>query len=1430
VLDQAVFDVVDDLQSGTVTVERSTVSFLAVDDVQPLRLETRGSTSSVRAVPPPFVLVRCGTDQAFDVECEAAVEPGGDSLTLALQMEPDTNPEDVLGTLFIYAGGQARSVSIQSAAVARSGVLAREGRYRGLLQPLDDTLGRPPGQPVSLDAQVEQTPEGRRVLLSDPGQLLFIGSLELELMDSGGTWDATAGNASRLSAATDPAGVDWGADVALSIEPRVVEVGEQTVTLSLSTRPLGIVRTSILDAIEPRGYRLLLSRVGDLNADSMAAPEPRVLGDNPGTRAGSPSAWGALQGTAAPCPEDLPLERCAQRLLCVQATDDTPDVLQTAPEFGSSVDLSLAEDVECADTTAQAGFPAFASTLSGGRLLESCLEELEAFYAGPTSDSTSELLAPATCVAAPRVLNAIRLASDADATEGAALAQRLLKEWLQLHGFLLNEGLQGDRMRAILGSDPALAPTAYSLEDTLVLVGQGLDVVLHPRVAEALLAWSPSVLGAPDHRGTFVNEPMQNEAHANPVFVDLLNTLLPYLSTTQRLLANRCGSDEFTDDVATLASAVSRRTYVLLDVARILQQRAMNGQTEPPWLTTAEHLEQQLVTRLAQLHALLSTCHTGGNPLGIDDVDLPLYFGDASTANARFSAVSDYLIGAVPDARGAWVPAAIAEADDGFEDARDAWLRAAERNLSEQRSSADTARRTEAIRRRYGDQLLSLCGAQQGLSAEDVLDAEFDADTCYLSPECRPKDGELAARLSTGDLVHNLCVMGKLREHAGPVTGYGDGNLDSLADEFAEISKRTAEPKPGLLAGVRDWVEGLEPEHGALLDLALGATGLAPTKALIMYDVAPENALAEYSRLEPADADRLLEECDGFRSSIDAERRPDLLPASCADTQECPIGFLCLEAECQPETQDPLADLGCYSGALGERALSLRTLASDVDIAKSEFAELSDHYDIAMRGCMIQKLAGEAREEEIAAHNERMAVLEESKRDADRVAAVFEGVGQVTKAVDGGPYAVGAAVIGAVGGGVAKQKAAELEAQMAAVEEDHQLALDRIARRADDEECFNDATQHLVGARSAALRITRATQEAALGLLAQRNMKQQVRSLLQDGRAELENEAGRSVPPLAQNLWVDEHIDTYERKLRIAKRATYMAVRAVEYEFQVCLDQRQAVVAATVPEQLGSVVDVLLSITSTGAIGGRRPNEGVVVLSLKDDLLALADHSDFTGGVHVFSDEERLQLLLSSPRSAAFDESGRYLGQRVRFTLSPEALTDSASALVSGNACAERLWSVNASVLGDQVIEQESTGFVELELAKQNTFYSSLCPSACDSTGTDGRQLASIRPSRNLFIDPLAGGIQGVGVQSGPERDAYSTGRMRAYVDVARSALEAEEYREGDSEELAGRGLWGGYELLIPAAVIQQGDSGGLVLSNVTDILLRLEYVSVAAR
>ena len=78
------------------------------------------------------------------------------------------------------------------------------------------------------------------------------------------------------------------------------------------------------------------------------------------------------------------------------------------------------------------------------------------------------------------------------------------------------------------------------------------------------------------------------------------------------------------------------------------------------------------------------------------------------------------------------------------------------------------------------------------------------------------------------------------------------------------------------------------------------------------------------------------------------------------------------------------------------------------------------------------------------------------------------------------------------------------------------------------------------------------------------------------------------------------------------------------------------------------------------------------------------------------------------------------------------------------------------------------------------------------------------------------------------EARGFSDARIQARLNISRAELESEAFADGDSQELAGRGLYGEYALFIPAETLSVDGRDGLLLANVEDILLRLDYISVA--
>src|SRR5690606_8112477 len=84
---------------------------------------------------------------------------------------------------------------------------------------------------------------------------------------------------------------------------------------------------------------------------------------------------------------------------------------------------------------------------------------------------------------------------------GAALALRLLFQYSEILGFVAREALESDSLTAVLTADAEpVEANERPLDDYLRHSLQGWALLLHPRVAAALLQIPAALLAAPDYR------------------------------------------------------------------------------------------------------------------------------------------------------------------------------------------------------------------------------------------------------------------------------------------------------------------------------------------------------------------------------------------------------------------------------------------------------------------------------------------------------------------------------------------------------------------------------------------------------------------------------------------------------------------------------------------------------------------------------------------------------------------------------------------------------------------------------------------------------------------------------------------------------------------------------------------------------------------
>jgi len=546
----------------------------------------------------------------------------------------------------------------------------------------------------------------------------------------------------------------------------------------------------------------------------------------------------------------------------------------------------------------------------------------------------------------------------------------------------------------------------------------------------------------------------------------------------------------------------------------------------------------------------------------------------------------------------------------------------------------------------------------------------------------------------------------------------------------------------------------------------------------------------------------------------------------------------------------------CYRGSMGDLAFSLRGAAKDLAIARSSFADHLDAYDIEMRTCYIKVASNQKLDELRAGHDAKMQSLRDSKAEADKGVAIANGVFNCAEAAVGAASAgvgaqmvvAGAAAAVACGAAIAvaveQVKSIDLQKQMDDTEAEYQSEITQVQENTDVQICMNEAHQQLVGMRTASQQIERALIDFAHVSSDLQGAISSAQQAYDEGRTQLAVAQGRTVRPPALDAWVDARVDAYVAAMSKARRTAYLAERAVEYEYQASLAARAQILTADTPAQLAQALSDLRNTSGTLGINGHRPSQLKVVLSLRDHLLQLWDTSHVAQGEQRLSPSDRFKLLLQDPQYALF-ANGAYAGQRIPLQIVPlGALHGDTKGIeiFATTDCAERIWSVNASILGSgTLVRGQATTFTRMDLLKSNTFYSQLCSAP---SGGNPFQIASVRPSRNLFKDPgfgLAGPMTS-GAPMDPnvpnEVTLDSRARIQAYFNVPRDKFEEDAYANGETSELAARGLYGEYALFFPAGILSvaqrdgqgnvTGYSDGLDLGAVDDILLRIDYVSVA--
>jgi hypothetical protein len=982
----------------------------------------------------------------------------------------------------------------------------------------------------------------------------------------------------------------------------------------------------------------------------------------------------------------------------------------------------------------------------------------------------------------------------------------LLAQWAQLHAFVARQGLAEQSLNntVIGGGKPADASSVSypqlldSLERAWALIISGMRTGTAGSVAE----WaSDSSLANPDYRRihiapasrSLLNNPGHDQkAGLAPALcfaaADHLNLVSAYVSDEGRKVfgvssasARKAVLDRYAEAMRSVAliQALAHGIY-----AKAVAACTRNAQTEcegkatPTWESRWRQSLAALVSARSALIHKAELYRQGRNPLGIEDDDTPLYFGDVQGEVSRFFAASTYLLEQAEKAT--------TSASTSLEASRSAWMSSRTAKLQDDMQRMQMGFRIEDMERLYGQPIIDACGLEQTTASQlwkDIEAGKFYPQTCHVDPRCAGANPSPA-----GVEKPILAALGER-----------ESKLKLCRVAFAASRLKVTD---GIKTCISGGASSADAIYSIVDTLTLENLGTS-------YSATCGGKTYNANELLADQGFELLPQAEQEAASVACEARYGGLPIPSAKF-------------------DPT----CYHGQLGSAVARILTAKQEVKTAISRLQTAEVSFEKKWELCQLkidnntQRLAAQnTLNKQREAWREAKKLARDLERVADTVqgglqgatnyAAIGAGTGAVIgSVVPGAGTAVGAgvgALAGAAIGGVsswfgssARQKQKKLDDELKLAETEYATLLENLSAMEDLKACINDAdiqksaiTTEIESIKSQALAVDAALIDFA-------NIQRSNVQKIGEGLAVLKKERERNWGGFAHHFWFDEKVQNFTREFPWAQRLTYLSLRAVEYELQQTLAARAAVIAANHPDQLNAALMSLHQQRDNLRVGGARPAQSVAVVSLRDDLLGITNNANATNGLRPLTSGARFASELTSSSAEVRNLAGNYLGQGFAFSLTPTTRGLSRTSLP--NRCAERLWQVTATVVGDGISAGSTR--IPVQLRKRNTFSSQMCAS------TGGLQTASIQPSKNL-LKPDALGVA-------EEKADYTDAAILAPLNVPRSQFESDAFSEGLSSEMAGYGFYGDYVLFFPKA-----STAGLDLTKVEDVLLRFTYLSV---
>ena len=448
---------------------------------------------------------------------------------------------------------------------------------------------------------------------------------------------------------------------------------------------------------------------------------------------------------------------------------------------------------------------------------------------------------------------------------------------------------------------------------------------------------------------------------------------------------------------------------------------------------------------------------------------------------------------------------------------------------------------------------------------------------------------------------------------------------------------------------------------------------------------------------------------------------------------------------CFREVQLPRCDTvnasaDCFHGKLGEAELALLSARQDILIAKQQHQDTLDRFTKQEQYCLDLRKSYDGDTSLMQQHLDFVKEAHKTSTFLSDLGAVVEGACAVaaTVATGGAAAPLAVAVVGAtLVANDAKQSV-----------DDEQASYDvMMKQRSNDRDllkCNHDTDDAFLGTKAAAMTAVKRGLDAENAMLHITNMEAQVRGLVAEGLDLLATQSSRTALPIARTFWYDENAKIYGEKMQWAKRMTYLAVQAVEYEFQQSSGARPLVLSARSPIELSQVLQTLDTIWGPRSAGRQKWQMVPYIFNLRDtsggtapEAALLSIDPRTVGASGPDANKARFRAMLTSPDYALYDNYGNYEGQGIPFSLTRENISITGDSL--GVSCGERLWRVAAQIsAGNQPAPIANS--VSIEVRKAATFYSQLCNANGDSSHY---QVAGILPGYNPFAGTSDGVVTG---------------------------------------------------------------------------------------